>query len=234
MDDVRKPGEDDFSSQPSPPPAAARQGLVLPLEVRVAEVESELAAMKQSDKGWFRNAAVLLGVLGALVAIPKALVDLAGTINRHPKTSVIAESPLFVSYEPKEKTIRFESMVILKNDGNAADAIKRAFARLVAQNVANSGENYVNAEDVQFSEGTNVVDAPIIQPGNPVAVTISLLLDSSPENAVQLLSGSHRLNVTLNSFAKDKNISYCFNFDPDQATEIVNAKPKRLVTATCD
>jgi hypothetical protein len=79
-----------------------------------------------------------------------------------------------------------------------------------------------------------VVDAPIIQPGNPVAVTISLLLDSSPENAVQLLSGSHRLNVTLNSFAKDKNISYCFNFDPDQATEIVNAKPKRLVTATCD
>ena len=234
MDDVRKPGEDDFSSQPSPPPAAARQGLVLPLEVRVAEVESELAAMKQSDKGWFRNAAVLLGVVGALVAIPKALVDLAGTINRQPKTSVIAESPLFVSYEPKEKTIRFESMVILKNDGNAADAIKRAFARLVAQNVANSGENYVNAEDVQFSEGTNVVDAPIIQPGNPVAVTISLLLDSSPENAVQLLSGSHRLNVTLNSFAKDKNISYCFNFDPDQATEIVNAKPKRLVTATCD
>ena len=234
MDDVRKPGEDDFSSQPSPPPAAARQGLVLPLEVRMAEVESELAAMKQSDKGWFRNAAVLLGVVGALVAIPKALVDLAGTINRQPKTSVIAESPLFVSYEPKEKTIRFESMVILKNDGNAADAIKRAFARLVAQNVANSGENYVNAEDVQFSEGTNVVDAPIIQPGNPVAVTISLLLDSSPENAVQLLSGSHRLNVTLNSFAKDKNISYCFNFDPDQATEIVNAKPKRLVTATCD
>ena len=234
MNDVRKPGEDDFSSQPSPPPAPAQQGWVLPLEVRVAEVESELAAMKQSDKGWFRNAAVLLGVVGALVAIPKALVDLAGTINRQPKTSVIAESPLFVSYEPKEKTIRFESMVILKNDGNAADAIKRAFARLVAQNVANSGENYVNAEDVQFSEGTNVVDAPIIQPGSPVAVTISLLLDSSPENAVQLLSGSHRLNVTLNSFAKDKNISYCFNFDPDQATEIVNAKPKRLVTATCD
>jgi hypothetical protein len=234
MNDVRTPGEGDPYSHLSPPPVPEKRDGGLSLEARVAAVESELKAIKQSDKGWLTSAAVILGVVGALVAIPKALVELAGTINREPKTSIIAENPLSVSYEPKGKAIHFESLVILKNDGNAADAIKRATARLVAQNVANAGENYVNSEDIQFTEGSNVIEAPIIQPENPLAVTISLSLNSSPENAVQLLSGSHRLNVTLNSLAKDKNVSYCFNFDQDQATEIVNAKPKRLVTPTCD
>jgi len=216
---------------PGSPPTAAHEPTEA-LAVRLAQLETTVADLKGSDRGWLKTAALLFAVLGAVVSIPKALIDFAGTIHRQPKTTVIADNPLSVSYEPVRNNLRFESVVILKNDGNAADAIKRASGSLLGTE-KNSGD-YVNSDDIQFTEGTSVVETPVVQPGSPVGLTILLSVNLPPQNAIQLLSGSHRLEVTLTSLAKPKKISFCFNFDPNQANDIVNAKPKRLITPSCE
>lgn len=216
------------------PPAQPVADATMKLEGRLARIEAELHSRKEHGKETLKALALIFSVFGAAVAIPRGWIDISNAIYRQPKTSVIADNPLNVSYERQGKMIRFESLVILKNDGNTADAIKRAVAHVVDQNTAGSDPNTVLAEDIQFSEGASVVEAPIVQPGTPVPLTISLSLNASPETAVKLLSGAHRLNVKLNSLAKDKDINFCFTFEPNEATEIVNAKPIRLLTPACD
>jgi hypothetical protein len=233
MVDVVKSGEEDSSRQPNSPPLSAPHQQLSQLEVRVAAVENKLGAIRRSDDGWLKTAALLLGVFGGFIALPKALVETYDKIHPHPKTSVTAEKGLSVSYDPLERAIRFESDLLLRNDGTATDAIDRARANLIVQSNENSGEGSISEDDVQFSQGLSAVKPPVIQPGTPILVVISLLLPASRDNAIRLLNGPHRLDVTLHA-AEDRKLSYCFDFDTEQAGDIVNAKPKRWANPKCE
>lgn len=218
------------SGQPGAP-SGSRYEIPGTIESRLAKLETTVADLK-SDKGWLKTAALLFGVLGGLVSIPKAMIDFAGAVHRQPETTVIAESPLSVSYEAREGALHFESLVILKNDGNDADVIKRASAS-IQDKEKNTGD-LVNSDDIQFSQGPSVLAAPGVLPGSPLPVTILMSINSPPQDAVQLLSGSHQLDVTLASLGKPKKISFCFNFDSKQASDIVHVKPRRLITPSCE
>src|SRR6266436_556478 len=102
MADVVKSEEEGSSRQPDSPPLNAPHQ-VSQLEMRVAAVESKLGAIKRSDDGWLKTAALLLGVFGGFVALPKALIETYDKVHPQPKTSVTAEKGLSISYDPLER-----------------------------------------------------------------------------------------------------------------------------------
>src|SRR5208282_2139192 len=74
------------------------------------------------------NAAVILGVIGALIAIPKGIIDSVNAIHQRPQTTMDWGAPLTIHYDAKTRLLRFGFPMVLNNQGTADDTIEKLAA----------------------------------------------------------------------------------------------------------
>ena len=69
------------------------------IEDQLVELRSDLDRLKTESRSWVKTWGVYLGMLGALVALPKGILDLATQLWQRPNTSV-AIKELTIYHDP--------------------------------------------------------------------------------------------------------------------------------------
>src|SRR6266853_6536980 len=83
-------------------PAQTKQEIT-DLQTKIAALGSDVEKLKKSDSSLFKKVAVILGVIGGLIAIPKGVMDSVSAIHQKPRTTVDWGQPLSIHYDAKTR-----------------------------------------------------------------------------------------------------------------------------------
>src|SRR5207245_3867672 len=89
-------------------------------EDQLAKLRSNLDRLNAESKGWVKTWGVYLGILGALIAVPKGALDLVTQLWLRPDTSVMIKS-VKITHVPKLPSEIVEFPLVVMNLGNRDD-----------------------------------------------------------------------------------------------------------------
>jgi hypothetical protein len=81
-------------------------------------------------KSKWQNAAIIIGLVGGIISIPKSTIEGWQTIFRRSKLKVERSEPVSIAYDPKSHRLRCSFGILLLNTGNKAEVIKAFHAQL--------------------------------------------------------------------------------------------------------
>src|SRR5207247_8400631 len=81
-------------------------------------------------KSKWQNAAIIIGLVGGIISIPKSTIEGWQTIFSRPKLDVERSVPVSIAYDPKNNVLRCSFGMLLFNAGNKAEIIKAFHAQL--------------------------------------------------------------------------------------------------------
>lgn len=179
---------------------------------------------------WIKWTAPLLALVAAIFAIPKGVVDLYTAIVSEPKTELMPESYLSVSYDPTQKLIEFGFGFTAANNGSKAETIKDASARIEAIGSSAAEVSLISFSDSDFSFAENNATISNRFPINkdstrPVKASISYYL-SDEKRAILIQPGTRRrLVVELTGQTnKSHTLQFCFDVTQSLVDDLFNSQ----------
>jgi hypothetical protein len=147
------------------------------LEQDLELTKSEIEKIKTSNNNWITKAAVILGVIGALIAIPKGVKDAIEAVNQKPKTSVDLGRPLAIRYDPQKQVLKFDIPMVANNEGNANDLIERLSGKVHA--APDNANSPIVISNIEVSEVGHLLEFPIPIPvRQPKSFSVDLFLNA--------------------------------------------------------
>ena len=104
----------------------------VPIEDQLAALRTDLDHLKTESKGWIKTWGVYLGILGALVALPKGVLDLATQVRKRPQTSVAIEE-ITIYHDPSLSSEIVKFPLVVRNAGNQDDVLLSQGAEITAE-----------------------------------------------------------------------------------------------------
>jgi hypothetical protein len=120
---------------------------------------------------WFEKCGIIFGVIGAIISIPKGIIDGWQAIDQaffaKPNLVVERSSPLSLTYDPKQKTLTFSCGLVLQNKGTDSEAFESCTAYLGIPGDLDKRVAFSDP-DVIFEQGGNSIpkNLPIRKDGD--------------------------------------------------------------------
>ena|ERR1017187_1796703 len=229
------------TSGPSPtPPGPSQDSMQLPrrvedLELKISALDSDLDKLKKSESSFFKKVAVILGVAGGLIAIPKGIIDSVSAVHQRPRTTMDWGAPLTIHYDAKTRLLRFGFPMVLNNQGNADDTLEKLSSDI--RTVPDKSKFSVTISDFELTIGhTESTELPFpITPHQPKQLHINLVLPGPFSERALSFEGQKTITVTFSTAnAQAISHSYCFDLDKDQSAEVLVSQDKNIRTPDCD
>ena len=184
------------------------------LEDQIAELRSELERVKTQSKSWVKTWGVYLGVLGALIAVPKGALDLAMQLWQRPDTSVeIREVTMYRIPELSPPEIVKFPLVVM-NRGNFDDVLLSSGASLT---VAGQSVELSDSDFGLFDDGKKI-DMSLVVPKNESRLYEVSITFNPKTREVAAAPGPHKLELRfLGDQQHSLRASVCFGL---QASEV--------------
>jgi hypothetical protein len=219
----------------SPPDSARLAGRIDGFEQKLNSFGSELEQLKQSEGNLLKKIALILGVIGALIAIPKGIIDSVSAIHQRPQTTLDWGSPLTIHYDSKTRLLRFGFPLVFNNQGNADDTLEKLSADI--HTVPDNSKFAATISDFELTLGqTESTQLPLpLTPHQPKQVHINLVLPGPFSERALSFEGERTIVVTFTTADKGTiSHNYCFDLDRDQGAEILVSQDKNIRTPDCE
>ncbi len=187
------------------------------VEDQLAEFRLDLDTLKTSNKSWVKTWGVYLGMLGALIAVPKGVLDLATQLWQRPNTSVEIQEISMYHIPGMAPAESVKLQLVIRNEGNLDDVL---LANGVSLTV---GGQLVQLSDKDFGlfEDGKAVDASLVVPRN-ASRGYELQITFNPrERELAATPGPHKVELR---FLGDRQNAYsasvCFPLQPSDVHDM--------------
>jgi hypothetical protein len=169
-DPPSKPASDNVTSRAGDADSHSKEQVA---ERDWGDLARRVTALEGSEKGFWRRAGMVLGILAGLVAIPKASYDLwTQTIHPRPSVKLSWRNDGALAYDPSEKHLTLVYNLSISNaDGTAEDRINSGSVKLLP------GGYVIGAPFIKFGVGQQKVAIPVtIGKGESKDVSVSVIV----------------------------------------------------------
>jgi hypothetical protein len=183
------------------------------VEDQLAKLRNDVDHLKTESKSWVKTWGVYLGILGALIAVPKGALDLVTQIWQRPDTSVAIQE-ITIYHDPGLSSEILKFPLVVMNLGNRDDVLLNNGARLTVE-----GQSVELSEaDFGLFDNGKKVEASLLVPKNALrAYDVSVTFNSKTRK-VAALPGLHNLELRFLGVKHQPYLaSFCF---PLQASEV--------------
>lgn len=181
----------------------------------------------------WQNAAIIIGLIGGLISIPKSAIEAWQAIFPRPKLELWKSQPVTLAYESGKHLLTCSFGILLQNSGNEAEVIKVVQAHLDIPDDP--------LKSVKFSEGLISLKESQNEISNVLSVeqntsrtltceiraALSEPLDSDQIHALLTQDNTSReLVIELAGESRRYSAKFNFDFSADNSTTLfVNHKP---------
>ncbi len=138
------------------------------LEAQLTRLRSDLDHLKTESNSWVKTWGVYLGILGALIAVPKEALDLVSELWHRADTSVaIREITIYHAPELSSEIVTFPMVVM--NVGNRDDVLFNNGASLTVEGQSVELSN----DDFGLFDDGKKIDTSLLIPKDTLACTSS-------------------------------------------------------------
>jgi imidazoleglycerol phosphate dehydratase HisB len=229
---------------------AARQAAATPvqtltpeaLSIQLSELKKQVDAETKGFTGWVKWLSLLLAFLLAILAVPKAWIDLSQSVFTQPETKVIPESNLAISRDPKANSIQFAFGFTIMNDGKKKDSIQKLSARLIRIDEATSNALLdLSDNSFQFIEkNAKIPNRFSVTESSPREITcyVSSYLSEATRASFLVPQSRWRLSIELTGDDEKKHpIDYCFDVTDVDISDVfasADPAPMKILNPTCE
>lgn len=175
------------------------------VEDRLAKLTSDVDQLKKESKSWVKTWGVYLGILGALVALPKGILDLTTQLWHSPATSVAIQE-VTIYHDPGLSSEIVKVPLVVANVGNFDDSLLNHGATLT---VAGRSVEVPDADFGLFdTDGKKLGTSLYVPKGGLRAYDVSITFNTETRK-VAAIPGPHKLELR---FLGTKNESYLASF----------------------
>jgi hypothetical protein len=186
------------------------------MEDQLAKLRSDLDRLKTESKSWVKTWGVYLGMLGALVALPKGILDFAAQVWQRPNTSV-AIKEITIYHDPGLSSEIVKFPLVVMNVGNQDDVLLNHGAKLT---VAGQSVELPETDFGLFDNGKKVDTSLRVPKDELRAYDVSITFNSKTRE-VAATPGPHKLEL---QFLGVKNqlymASFCFPLQDSQVHDL--------------
>jgi hypothetical protein len=204
-----------MSSQAKGPVEVPRSndGEMPSVEDQLANLKSDLDHLKTESKSWVKTWGVYLGMLGALIAVPKGALDLVTQLWQRPDTSVAIQQ-ITIYHDPGLSSEIVKFPLIVMNLGNRDDVLLNNGASLM---VAGQSVELSEADFGLFYNGKKV-DTSLLVPKDALrAYDVSITFNPKTRE-MAATPGPHKLELRFLGVKHQSYLaSFCF---PLQASDV--------------
>ena len=198
------------------------------LEAQLAKLRSDLDHLKTESKSWVKTWGVYLGILGALVAVPKGALDLVTQLWHRADTSVaIREVTIYHAPELSSEIVTVP--LVLMNLGNRDDVLFNNGASLTVEGQSVELSN----DDFGLFDDGKKVDASLLIPKDtlrPYAVSITF---NPKTRKLAATPGLHKLELRfLGINHQSYSASFCFPLQASDVHDLFESNDVRQETVT--
>jgi hypothetical protein len=123
-------------------------------------------------KGRWQSAAIMVGLFGACIAIPKSIYDAWQTMVIRPEVEVYSTPEVTLSYDPKSKLLTFSGAMIVLNSGNATEVIDTCYLGLRIRGDPSNVTSFTGTQ-MTLKDGENVLPASAFPIGQGTSRTLA-------------------------------------------------------------
>jgi hypothetical protein len=198
------------------------------LEAQFAKLRSDLAHMTRESKSWVKTWGVYLGILGALIAVPKGAFELVTELWHRADTSV-AIREVTIYHAPGLSSEIVTVPLVVMNLGNRDDVLFNNGASLTVegQSVELSGDDFG-----LFDDGKKV-DTSLLIPKDtlrPYAMSVTF---NPKTRKLAATPGLHRLELRfLGVKHQSYSASFCFPLQSSDVHDLFESNDVRQKTVT--
>jgi hypothetical protein len=194
------------------------------VEVQLAKLRRDLDRLNAESKGWVKTWGVYLGILGALIAVPKGALDLVTQLWLRPDTSVMIKS-VKITHVPKLPSEIVEFPLVVMNLGNRDDALLGRSAKFTGPGeVVNLSEDDFGL----FENGTKIEVPLLVTKATLRAYDVSVTLGPKARQLVAT-PGPHKMELFFPGVTQSYTANFCFtlrNNDVEDLFESDQVKTK--------
>ncbi len=186
-----------------------------PVEDRLALLRRDFDRLNAESKNWVKTWGVYLGILGALIAVPKGVLDLVTQLWLRPETSVMVKTGK-ITHVPKLESEILEFPLIVMNMGNRDDALLGRSAKLTGPGEA------VNLSDDDFGlfeNGTKIEVPLLVTKATLRAYDVSVTFNSKARQ-LAATPGVHKLELSFPGVSQSYSSAFCFTLNKDDVEEL--------------
>jgi hypothetical protein len=199
------------------------------IEDQLTKLRSDLDHLKTESKSWVKTWGVYLGMLGALVALPKGILDVATQVWQRPNTSV-AIKEITIYHDPGLSSEIVKFPLVVMNAGNRDDVLLNHGAKLT---VADHSVELPKTDFGLYDNGMKVGTSLRVPKDETRAYDVSITFNSKTRE-VAATPGHHKLEL---HFLGVKNQSYvasfCFPLQDSQVHDLFESaefKQQTMIT----
>jgi len=204
-----------------------------PVPVETAQPERGHSVLRQSYS-WMKRATPVLAFLAAIFAVPKGVMEVYSGLISSPRTKLIPDSYLQLSYKPTDKSLGFSFAFTAANDGSTYDAISAtsAVVERLDRNRLSRPLISLNESNVEYKENSvQIQDHFIVSKDatRQIACTLRFYLTDQLKSDLLAMSpdSQRRLTVTI-SGNKPHTLKYCFDISQSVTDDLFSADVEGL------
>ncbi len=198
------------------------------LEAQLTRLRSDLDHLKTESNSWVKTWGVYLGILGALIAVPKEALDLVSELWHRADTSVaIREITIYHAPELSSEIVTFPMVVM--NVGNRDDVLFNNGASLTVEGQSVELSN----DDFGLFDDGKKIDTSLLIPKDtlrPYAVSITF---NPKTRRLAATPGLHKLEMRFLGFKHQSySATFCFPLQASDVHDLFESNEVRRQTMT--
>ncbi len=202
-----------MSNQPMAPTS---EGATPSVEEQLARLKSDVDHLKAESKSWVKTWGVYLGMLGALVALPKGILDLTTQLFQRPNTS-LAIRGLTIYHNPGLSSEIVKFSLLAMNAGNRDDVLLSDGAKL---KVAKQEVELPESDFGLYDNGNKLGKSLRIPKDETRAYDVSITFNSKTRELVTT-PGPHKLELQFSGVKNGPYLaSFCFPLDSSEIHDL--------------
>jgi hypothetical protein len=193
--------------------------------------------LEKGERSYWKRLALILGVLGGLIAIPKGIQEAWTTLRPSPDIRLIWADDVTLSYDPQTKNLNLIYGLSISNTGTAEDHITSASIEL---NMSQPTPFYVGSSFIHFEPpNQQKLTIPVtIGKGETKDVRVYVVVNPGMTNYALENPGARETNLsfTLQSRGVYNPVSrrFCLHeIDSEALKTIVSGQPWHPTNTSC-
>jgi hypothetical protein len=163
----------------------------------------------------WQNVAIIIGLVGGLISIPKSTIEVWHTIFPRPDVKVERNQPVSLTYNQKRKNLECSTGVRVYNSGDKAEAISFTGAHLGIPEDP-SGSVAFSENDIILKEGEHEISNVLAEQNVPQNLTCEIIVSLSDSIRTLFTQQLTRRELVLEFVSTDGSHRYSvhpFHFD---------------------
>jgi hypothetical protein len=183
------------------------------------------STLRKESKSWVKTWGVYLGLLGALIAVPKEGLDLVRQLWLHPDTSVqIREVTIY--HDPSLSSEIVSMPLVLMNLGNRDDVLFNNGASL---KVGGQSMELTDADFGVFDNGQKIGSSLLLPKDALRAYDVSITFNSRTR-PLAATPGLHTVELRFLGVKKSYSASFCFPLEATDVEDLFESKQYKKET----